>query len=410
MEVQGRNDSQAYEVSKPQFSSRANARPVIRSAAVVSHVFTSGPAQELVEYLRNRADRVDFIGHPFPYARDIRTFHEMFLNGDRTALRKASAWRLPSVLMFVKDFVFTINWLAREKKGFQLCVGVDSLNCLAGIFLKRMGRVRYVVFYTIDYAPNRFANPILSHLYRILDRYCVNNSDLTWNLSPRMSDVRRKTHSPLRGREVTVPVGVWLSRIKPLPISEIDRRSMAFIGHLRRGHGIELIIRSMPEILAKIPTAKLVIIGTGPLEEELRQVVGELQLTSNVEFVGLVESQEIAERIISKCSTGLAPYEPSQNSFSYYTDPGKPKLYLACGLPVITTSVPWISGLISERKMGLVIRFEQEEMVQAVTRLLTDDDFYETCRQNALNYAKDLDWPGIFDYALAETIHIASAP
>ncbi len=392
--------------SKGQVSVPTIVKPMVQSATVISHVFASGPAQELVEYLRSRIDRVDFIGHPFPYARDIRSFHEVFLKGNRVILKRAIGWRLPNLLMFVKDLAFTITWLAREKEGFQLCVGADGLNCLGGLFLKRMGRVRHVIFYTIDYAPNRFANPILSHLYRAIDRYCVNNSDVTWNLSSRMSDVRRGAQTVLRGREVTVPLGVWLGRIKPLPIREIDRRSLAFIGHLRKGHGIDLIIRSMPQILQKVPNAKLVIIGTGPLENELKRIVSELELASSVEFVGFVENQETAERILSKCSMGIAPYEPTQDSFSSFTDPGKPKLYLACGLPVIITSVPWISELVSKRRMGLVINFNREEMVEAVTRLLTDDNFYELCRKNALDYAKELDWRAIFDNALKETAQI----
>src|SRR6266704_1782675 len=56
--------------------------------------------------------------------------------------------------------------------------------------------------------------------------------------------------------------------------------------------------------------------------------------------------------------------------------------------------------------MGLVINFNREEMVEAVTRLLTDDNFYELCRKNALDYAKELDWRAIFDNALKETAQI----
>jgi len=384
-------------------------KPVIGNAVVISHVFATGPAQELVEYLRHATSRVDFIGHPFPYAQDIRTFHEVFLKGNRATLKKATAWQLPGLLMFAKDLAYTITWLAREKTGFHLCVGADGINCLGGIFLKRMGKVRRVIFYTIDFAPNRFRNPILSHLYRRIDRFCVNNSDVTWNLSSRMADARRESRSLLGGREITVPVGVWLDRIKPLSLREIDRRSLAFIGHLRRGHGIELMIRSMPKILEKVPDANLVIIGTGPSENELKRLVGQLGLASKVNFLGFVEDPEAAEGILVKCSIGLAPYEPTQDSFSSNTDTGKPKLYLACGLPVITTRVPWISRLVSERNMGIVIQFGQEEFVQAATRLLTDEDFYELCRKNALDYAQELDWRRIFDKAVAETVEMNSA-
>src|SRR6267143_2858776 len=199
------------------------------SVAVVSHTFATGPAHELVEFLRKRVSRIDFIAHPFDYAKDIRTSHEKFVGDHRVTFKRAPAWKFPGVMIFAKDLFYSIIWLAGEKRRFDFYVGADGINCLAGLFLRRLGVVKQVVFYTIDYTPTRFRNPVLNHMYRILDRYCVQNSDLTWNLSPRMSQARRYLTTKSNGREITVPIGVWVDRIKPRSLEGIDRHALAFI-------------------------------------------------------------------------------------------------------------------------------------------------------------------------------------
>lgn len=372
------------------------------SVAVVSHVFATGPGHELADYLRTRAEKVAFIRHPFAYARDIRSSRDIHIAGKCVVSRKARSWRLPGVLMFAKDLLFTIVWIVQEECRFELYVGIDDLNCFAGLLLRRLGRVRVVVYYTIDYVPSRFKNRILNHLYHLLDVHCVTNADSTWNLSPRMSAARSRflAQGKAMGRQKTVPMGVRLGRLKPMPLDQIDRRRLVFIGHLRKGHGTELIVQSMPKIIEKVPETKLTVIGTGPLWGQLKQLVTNLGLEKNVDFRGFIENHEDAEKILVKCAVGLAPYEPTSQNFTFYTDPGKPKLYLACGLPVIITPVPWIAEAVARREMGVVVDFDDTAVAEAAVRLLTNDEFYERCRKNALAYASQLDWNQIFDSAL----------
>ena len=74
----------------------------------------------------------------------------------------------------------------------DLFVGIDNLNALAGIFLRKLGAVRRVAYYVIDYTPRRFANPLLNRLYHWIDRTCVRHADVIWNLSSRMHKVRAR--------------------------------------------------------------------------------------------------------------------------------------------------------------------------------------------------------------------------
>lgn len=373
---------------------------------IVTHVFATGPAQELEEYLKNRADNLMFIGHPFLYANDIRSFFRIYKSGKIVKEKKAISQKLPEIFMYVKDIFYTIFWTLISGERFDLYVGADNLNTFTGIFLRQIGKVRKVIFYTVDYVPNRFDNKILNNLYHWVDRYCVSHCNYVWNLLPRMMEEREK-RGILRNNnvsQVVVPIGVHFDRIKRFSVERIDRKHIVYMGHLRQGQGVELIIKSLPKVIEEIPDIKLAIIGTGQLENKLKNIVNKLRLERYVEFKGFIKDHKDVEKILTKCTVGLAPYEPDPDSFTWYADPSKPKQYMACGLPVIITEVPWIAKEIEKRPMGITIDYNPEELTKAIIKLLEDDEFYEECRKNAIEFASKLSWDKIFSEAFSKIV------
>jgi glycosyltransferase involved in cell wall biosynthesis len=256
--------------------------------------------------------------------------------------------------------------------------------------------------YTIDYVPKRFNNKFLNLLYHQIDGYCVNHCHQVWNLSPRMAEERAKKGVSRDAKQIVVPIGVNFSRIKRLPIEEIDRNCVVYMGHLRKGQGLELIIDALPKIAKKIPNIKLIIIGTGPLENDLKNMASELGVSNNVEFEGFIKDHRDVENMLVKCAVGLAIYEPNPDSITQYTDPSKPKQYMACGLPVIITGVPWIAKEIEDWNMGFVIGYSEHELADAITKLLMDDELYAMCKGNAIRFASKLDWNVIFAEAFSK--------
>jgi len=92
----------------------------------------------------------------------------------------------------------------------------------------------------------------------------------------------------------------------------------------------------------------------------------------------------------------LAPYLENKTSFSYFCDPTKVKEYLACGLPVIITRVPWIWQKIEKKPMGLAIDYQKQALKDAILKLLSDSELHSLCRKNGLHFSKNLDWDNIF--------------
>ena len=372
------------------------------SFLVVSHVAFTGHAQELKSFLKQRAEKLVFIGHPFSYALQKKSVAEYYENSILKAELKAPQISGPEIFLYLKDFLTTFYFTLRLRKKFHVYVGVDPLNALTGLILKRLGFAQITVFYVIDYVPFRFKNVILNNVYRSIDRLAVYNADYTWNLTSAMADAREKigirkndTH------QITVPTGTHSEKFKGMLKELVDRNTVVFLSHLRKGQGIELVLEALPGVIKEVPSVKLVVIGTGPLEKYFKEEVKKRNLTDNVEFLGYIENPDEIDKIVAKCRVGIAPYVPDHDSFTWYADPGKPKVYLGCGIPVIITRVPEVALEISKREAGIAINYSSRELADAITKLLNDDVLYEKYRANAVQFASELDWGTVFTQAFS---------
>lgn len=364
----------------------------------------TGHVGVLIDFLKKRVDRVIEVIHPFSYSKFFNSTVVLHRRkGKSTILLDFPGIEISDLLLFLKDIIATLFFTLKLRRSFHLYIGVDSLNALIGIFLRKIGLVQKVVFYVIDYTPQRFSSPLKNVLYQFLCRTSAKFSDYIWNLSPRMASVWEKSGISDE-KNLIVPGGTFIKSKKPLPLKSIDRKSLVYMGHLEESKGIELIMGALPEILRKVPSAKLKVVGSGPLETRLKNEVKKLRLDNKVDFLGFVDDYDELLQILSKNAVGLAPYVPDPASYSFYADPGKIKEYLSCGLPVIITKVPEIAFEIEKNGAGLLVNYDKDELVEAVVKLLTDEELFINCRKNAVKLAAKYDWENIFDEALKHVL------
>lgn len=194
-----------------------------------------------------------------------------------------------------------------------------------------------------------------------------------------------------------MPVGVELEKIDKFTLEEkLNSKSIIFMSYLDETKGCQLMIDAMTEIVKKESKAELLIIGTGPYENKLKEQAKKSGLEKNIKFLGPMEHDSLF-KFIPHHRFGVAPYLDDKNSYTYYADPTKPKEYLACGLPVVITNVPWIAKEIGQKPMGIVCSYNREELVNACLKLLQDDEFYKICLKNALEFTKDLSYDEIYE-------------
>lgn len=377
------------------------------SVAVVTHTFATGQAQEFFAYLQDRVKAAAFVGHPLrPHSQGWRSEAELFVGGRKTSSFKSLPMAGPLPLLLTRDLVFTLYAFLRFHRRFDLYYGANNFNAILGIVLRKLGLVRKVIFNTVDYAPYRFKTAILNRLYHWADRFACYHSDYIWNLSPAMEEGRLRMGlvKEKSAPQMVVPIGGRFKEIERPHLDKIKRRTVVFMGHLVQEQGVEMLIDAWPRVVSLVPDARLEVVGTGPLLPSLKGKVSQHGVDPTVEFHGFVPDHRDLEKILSHCAIGVAPYVPDPKSFKWYADPGKPKQYMACGLPVITTNVTPISKDIRMRKAGIVIEYDPEALVNALVKLLTDDATHAEARNNAILLASEFDWEAIFDRALGQVL------
>jgi glycosyltransferase involved in cell wall biosynthesis len=151
-----------------------------------------------------------------------------------------------------------------------------------------------------------------------------------------------------------VPNGVDINLFNPR-VSEAKIRDkyglnksniVCFIGGLFPWHGAENIIKVANEMADSHPEVKFLIVGSGPLEEELRAMAGK-----NVIFIGTVKHELIPEYLAAS-DIAVAPY-PKMDLF--YFSPIKLFEYMASGKAIIASNMGQIGEVIEHEKTGLLI-------------------------------------------------------
>jgi glycosyltransferase involved in cell wall biosynthesis len=372
---------------------------------IVTHVYATGPAFKLEEYFQGKVKTLIFIGHPFSYAKETQSFIRIYKKGKLTLEKKFYKWAGPEVSFYLKDTALTLWWIVKYAASVDYFIGVDNLNAFSGYLLKILGKVKKYIFYTIDYVPNRFDNKLLNYIYHFLDRFSIRKSDKVWNLSSIMVDEREKkgVDVKFRNKQIVVPIGTTLHKTR-VDVKEIDRYKVVHMGHLLEKQGVEKLIQAMKEVTNKIPKAHLLIIGGGPQEAKLKKDVIRLKLEKSVKFTGFIEKFSDVEKMLQDAAIAVAPYLDNKDTYTRYTDPGKPKDYLANGIPVIITKVPQVAYEIEKSKCGIAINDDKKELVNALLTLLTNNKMLDEFRKNTIVMARKYSWNRIFDKALKETL------
>ncbi|GAA3402569.1 1,4-alpha-glucan branching protein domain-containing protein [Paenibacillus hodogayensis] len=88
-------------------------------------------------------------------------------------------------------------------------------------------------------------------------------------------------------------------------------RIMLFVGRLVYEKGVQVLLSAMPSILSRVPGARLVAVGAGPMREQLERQAAELGLGERASFWGFVDDETKA-RLYAAADLCVFPslYEP----------------------------------------------------------------------------------------------------
>lgn len=374
-----------------------------KKIAISTHVYTTGPAQDLRDYLlTEKTLKLLFIGHPLFYKPELAgSGYEIYYNN--TGEKKESYEKIKDSfgpLSYLRDFWKNISYVRKFGRGWDLYIGNDNLNALSGVILRKLGIVKKCVYYVIDYNPKRFPGRVMNWVYHKIDQYCVKHCDETWNLSVRMKEGRRKYFGFSGGNQITVPIGIWYDKFARVDFSKVEKQTLVYMGHVLKKQGIQYVIEAIPAIIKEVPNFKLLVIGGGEYLPDLKDLADKLGISKHLKFTGFVEDHRDVEAMLSRGATAVAMYEKYDEygnlSFTYFADPGKLKSYLAGGLPILLSDVSHNAKEIERLGCGKIITTDKESIAKAVIAILKNESKLKKMRQNALNYVEKYDWNTIF--------------
>ncbi len=305
----------------------------------------------------------------------------------------------------VRDFLSVIDWSFRDKTTFDYCICLESINTIAAIFLRKIGRVKKVVYYVSDYSPNRYPGKIFNNIYLFLDRFCAMHADYIWDVSKAMQPARISVglNSKKSAPVIHVPNGLYPDQIKANPISKIENHSMVYMGTLGQENGPDIAILSLELVMKKFPDAKLNIIGgTAQDFEWLKKIVQKKGLEKSVNVHGFVEKSSDMSDLIRNCTVGLAPYRDIPGSLRYYADAGKIRVYAAAGISIVCSQVPPLGVEVAEKGAALRVHDDPKSFADAVINIFSDKKLYLRLRKNAMEFAEHNTWENSFANAFRQ--------
>ncbi len=206
----------------------------------------------------------------------------------------------------------------------------------------------------------------------------------------RTSNVLKK----FRDKITVVPIGIDIDSFKTTRkikseaeaikkrFSLPEGKTLLFVGRLIPYKGVEYLMESVPEILKREHDAKLVIIGSGKLENKLKIMSKALGIGSRVVFLGSVKN---IVPYYHACDVFILPSVNRAEAF------GMVQLEaMACGKPVISTEVGSGTSFVNRNgESGIVVRPKNSKALSnAILKLLGDGTLRRRMGNNAYRRAK----------------------
>ena len=183
-------------------------------------------------------------------------------------------------------------------------------------------------------------------------------------------------------RPKVMPMGVDAQRFSKAPARcEGSEQIVLFVGRLAKKKGVDYLIRAFPDVLARHPNARLVVVGDGPCRGELEALSSHLQLGDRVRFAG-AQPPAALPRLYRASGVFVLP---SVVAMSGDTD-GLPVVLLeamAAGCPLVGSAVGGIPDVMINGRTGLLVEpGEPPALAAAINQVL--DSPAEASRMGAL--------------------------
>ena len=164
------------------------------------------------------------------------------------------------------------------------------------------------------------------------------------------------------------------------PKSFLDKKIICSTGRLSYEKGYERLVRIHKRLLEKGIEHALVIVGDGDLKEKIKDIISEESVEDTVLLTGYDSN----------------PYKYMAKSDFFVCSSFTEGLPIVCqealslGIPVVS-SFPSVGELFGNETCGILSKVDDDSLMAAIEKMLTDEEFYKKCKAGADKRAEYFD-------------------
>lgn len=291
-------------------------------------------------------------------------------------------------MLFSKGFLFYSSFniklfffLLFTKKDILYANDTDTL--LANFFVSRIQN-KPLIFDSHELfseVPELVNRPFQKKVWRKIEDFIIPKLKNIITVSPGI----RRHYKTLYNVESTILKNVPITKeVRKKELKEIpkNRKIVWYQGAVNIGRGLELLIKTIPLLENYV----LIIAGNGDILDQLEQKVLSEKLENKVFFLGKLDPEEL-KQLTPNATIGVSLEEDLGLNYRYAL-PNKVFDYIHANVPIITSSLPNMSSLVKQYKVGeILVERSPENLAKLILEMEQKD--YSSFLENA---KKELNW------------------
>jgi glycosyltransferase involved in cell wall biosynthesis len=247
---------------------------------------------------------------------------------------------------------------------------------LQTLWFARANRVP-VMFRALDVS-HKIRSSVLSPAIKWIERKIYKNVDLLSANNPAMASYCKQLGQRAKGMDLHLPP-LDLSHFKQ-ETRDINLRSslgfgisdkvLVYMGSFFYFSGLVEALREFAQLSKSDSSLRLLLVGGGEQDSELRKLVAELGIQKAVVFTGFISYHDLP-RYLKVADIALNTLEPTLVANVAF--PNKVLQYMAASLPVVSTKLDGLEQTFSNRA-GITWASDSRAVIQAATSLSQQSD------------------------------------
>jgi glycosyltransferase involved in cell wall biosynthesis len=165
---------------------------------------------------------------------------------------------------------------------------------------------------------------------------------------------------------VVIRPGIDVEQFAPDDRTQPVSGRIIAVGRLIARKGYDVLIRAVARVIRRLPSTHLILVGSGPQEQSLGSLAGQLGIEASVTFTGDASREEL----ISLLHSAEVFCHPAKWE-SFF--PAAPLEAMACGLPMVVSSAGALPELVGNFAGFVHMSGDDEQLAGHLLEVLTNE-------------------------------------